>query len=75
MAGQIFDENTLELGHSAGEALGKDGLKYELSTDLANGQPVIRSLQTGRSWTITWEELILLARSAGIDREQASHES
>lgn len=48
----------------AGTATGEDGTKYELATNTLSGEPVI-SCQ-GRIWTLTWRDLVVLARARGL---------
>lgn len=40
---------------------------YELLTTHA-GAPLVRSRKTGRSFALSWDEIIGMARAAGVDR-------
>jgi hypothetical protein len=42
---------------------------YFLSTGIPSSCPIIENRRTGKQWHIGWEELIGLAREAGIDNE------
>jgi hypothetical protein len=44
--------------------------KYEMSINGKGYNPIIQSKQTGKFWSITWEELLDLAINAGIDDKE-----
>ena len=59
-------ERPLFLRTEAGEA--DDGLnKYELSTNVVGGHPIVWNKTTGLAFTLNWSEIIGLAKKAGID--------
>lgn len=66
MAGRILPLGEMPLNPVAvGLAIEKQG-QYGLLRS-ALGEPVIHNQQTGRVWTISWPQLVALAREAGID--------
>ena len=66
--GTIFPESSMFLRKAVGTAESQGGQKYELTTSVPRGSPIVRSEKTGKYWTISWDELITLARTSGIDR-------
>ncbi len=63
----IHPKGTLLLRVEQGTAvLGKK--RYELCTAL-NGAPLIKSEQTGKTFSLTWHALLDMAREAGVDLE------
>ena len=73
MAGKIYPNGTLVLSIEAGSA-GNEERRYQLLTSGASGVPIIESKQTGKAWSISWEELIAMAVDAGIDRDEQKEE-
>ncbi|MDP3871269.1 MAG: hypothetical protein Q8Q80_01280 [Methyloversatilis sp.] len=66
MAGRILPLGEMPLNCvSVGLATLQQG-RYGLLR-LSLSEPVIHNQQTGRIWTITWPQLVELARAAGID--------
>lgn len=66
MTGRILPLGVMPLNPVAiGLATEQQG-KYGLFRS-ALGEPAIHNQQTGRIWTITWPQLVELARAAGID--------
>jgi hypothetical protein len=69
MAGKVFEKEALFVSILVGNA--KDaasGIEYRLMTSLS-GSPMITSEKTGKTWGITWPDLIKLAIEAGIESE------
>lgn len=65
--GKLLPPETLILRTAAGTADMKDGsASYELSNCI-DGSPIIRNEQTGRWWVMNWQQLLTLARAAGVD--------
>ncbi len=63
--GTIHPPRTMFLRVHCGEAkAGK--LKYEMATHIA-GMPIVESKQTGKWFTLTWQDIIEQAVRAGID--------
>ncbi len=59
-------QGAMFLRQEAGEA--DDGVnKYELSNNIVGAHPIVRNLTTGLTFTMTWSEIIALAKKAGID--------
>ena len=66
--GTVYSKDSMVLRTANGQANGEDGLNYELSSGMS-GAPLIKSEQTGKYWSISWQELVNLALAAGIDNE------
>lgn len=67
MIGKLHKPHTLLLRLAVGEATHDSGQKYELSTSAGGSQPIVRSESTGRWFILAWQDIINLARKAGID--------
>lgn len=52
-----------------GECEDNQGNKYELSTNTVTGEPVIRSRQTDKTFTLSWHDLMKMAIQEGLDVE------
>lgn len=64
--GQVLPKDALFLSVRFGSAKDPDnGREFDLSTDMHH-QPLITSKSTGKTWTVTWSELISLAIVAGV---------
>lgn len=61
---------TMFLRQHCGEANSEDGRGYELSFNLGSGTPIVISKTTGRTMTLSWQDLIDLAIEAGIDKKE-----
>lgn len=68
MIGLVQSKDRLFLRMSVGTATLGEG-KYEMSTNIGDSSPMIRSQKTGKWWSITWNQLLDLAIKAGIDNE------
>jgi hypothetical protein len=66
MCGHLIESNAILLRRRLGEARIDDGSRYEIGAS-PTGAPIIRSRQSGRYWSLTWDELVALALEAGID--------
>lgn len=64
--GTVYDRDSLFMRVKVGDAKSGEDVLYELSSSL-NGLPIISSPQTGKAFSVSWEELLELARAAGID--------
>lgn len=73
--GLIKGRQTLFFRADCGEAQEQGGDKYELSTNMGGGMPIVRNERTGKWWTITWKEMIDIAKKMGIDEEEKDGES
>ena len=49
-------------------------LKYEMAY-LMGGSPIVESKQTGKWFTLSWQDILDLARKAGIDDANAPREA
>lgn len=68
MPGHLINKNALVLRVTCGTAEMPGGDTYELSTSVDNA-PLIQNKRTGLFWKINWDELLNMARAAGIDEE------
>lgn len=65
--GTIHGKKTMFLRMGCGEA--EDGKNvYELSTNVAGGHPIVRNKTTGQWFTLSWQQILDLAKKAGIDK-------
>lgn len=71
MIGKFLDPKKLSLRTRIGTC-SVDGKDYEMQIILQTNQPIIESLQTGKKFTLTWEDIFELAIQAGIDKEVES---
>ena len=68
--GIVTSKQTLFLRQHVGTANDDEqSIEYEMSTNVGNGQPIIRSSKSGRFWTVGWQELVRAAVAAGIDED------
>jgi len=66
--GTVHEPNATFLRLDVGEATDENtGITYELTLGVSASTPIVQSSLTQRSWTITWQELIVLAVQAGIN--------
>ena len=66
--GEIFPVRTLFFREAAGEATDSEGNKYEVSTNIAEGVPIVHSRQSKKWFVLPWKDIIKLAVEAGIDK-------
>lgn len=64
--GRIHAPDTMFLRMHVGEAKSGD-MGYELDTNMAAANPIVRSKQSGKWFTLSWQDIIELAIEAGID--------
>jgi hypothetical protein len=69
MRGKIIEKDALILRHNVGTAEGKDGNSYEMTNSI-NMAPLIKSEKTGKTFSLSWSDIIAMAIEAGIDKEQ-----
>ncbi len=70
MIGKIYPRLTLIPGVFVGDAKNKNGGEYTLSTTLGVSHPCITSRTTGKSFILSWEEILQMAYDAGIDEPE-----
>lgn len=64
--GEILPSRTLLFRQHVGEAnLGDDS--YEMTASVSDFSPIVRSNQTGKWFTLGWEDILRLAIAAGVD--------
>lgn len=66
--GKIYPKKTLFLRIHVGEAKDQNKNTYELSTSANNASPIVCSKKTGKWFTLSWTDIMNLARDAGIDK-------
>lgn len=72
MIGTIHDDKVLFLRMAAGTAT--QGKKvYDLSTNIGGGNPIVISKQTGKTFSLSWTEIINMAIELGIDKPVEVH--
>lgn len=62
-------DNVMFLRVNVGLAKEPGGDEYELTVNAGGYTPIIRNMRTKRWFTMTWPDLIEIARKAGIDQE------
>ena len=64
--GKIHEKNAMFLRLHVGDATGQAGEVYELNTSM-NGSPMVTSNKTGKTFTLSWGDIINMAVDAGVD--------
>ena len=72
--GEIYPSGSLLLRDAVGSVGDNEGNKYELCT-LMNRGPLVQSKQTGKYFSLSWEDIVRLAVEAGIDEEEGDEGS
>lgn len=72
MPGTLHDPHVITMSRPVGVAESA-GDSYELSVAI-DKSPMVRSGRTGRTWSLSWEELIDQARAAGVDEGEPAPE-
>jgi hypothetical protein len=67
--GRLHEKQTMFLRQHVGEASGPDGKSYEMAVNMGGMTPIIESKQTGKWFTLSWQEILNMAVKAGIDEE------
>lgn len=66
-AGTIHNTKYMALRMHVGTAE-SDGVAYEMSVDAGLRTPIVRSKQTGKWFTLSWNEIVNMAVAAGVDK-------
>lgn len=66
--GKLHASKTMWLRQHVGDAKSDDGFKYEMAVNVAGLHPIVHSGQSGRWFTLNWQDIINLAVAAGIDK-------
>ena len=69
--GQMLAAKSLILRIYFGEAKDCVGVKYELSTT-PGGTPLVKSGKTGKTFSLSWTDVINMAKAAGVDKSDAA---
>jgi hypothetical protein len=64
----IYEKDALLLREAVGVATDSDGVEYELTTSNSRA-PMVKSQKTGRTFVLSWEDIIFQAVDAGINKE------
>jgi len=65
--GELHLAETMILRVNVGKAEGLAGENYHCTVSASTYQPIVRSEQTGKYYTLPWEDIIALAVARGID--------
>lgn len=66
--GELHEPKTLMFRVEVGTAQGPTpGNKYEMTVSAGDYSPIIRSQQTGKWFTLSWQDILALAVTKGID--------
>lgn len=64
------DENggkrTMFLTMHCGNAKGKNGVTFDLSTGLGSGAPIVTNTKTGRILTLSWQGILDIGEKLGL---------
>jgi hypothetical protein len=71
LVGTVHPAKSMFLRQHIGTAE-NEKLKYEMTTILANGCPLVESKQTGKHFSLSWQDILDLAVKAGIDIPDAN---
>jgi hypothetical protein len=66
MSGKILEDGGMPMIMSAGEVRDKKNV-YLLGIGIGNSAPIIYNQRTEKYWSIEWDELLQMAKKAGID--------
>lgn len=72
MIGEILDKNKFVIGMNVGEGTEKVGgktIEYTLTTSF-NFSPSVRNTKTGKTFILSWEDIVGLAEKAGLFEEE-----
>ncbi len=70
--GKIYPAKTLFFRQSVGTCKDSRGDKYELSLNVGGSVPIIKNERTGLWYTLSWSDIVNLARKAGIDGKKVA---
>lgn len=63
----IHDKDTLFFRVDCGAAADDEtGDVFELATGVGTGAPIVRCVRTGKWFTLSWDDILLMADKAGI---------
>ncbi len=66
--GNVYPSGSMFFREDAGVAKDESrGVEYELSTQVGTGAPLVKNLATGKTFALSWTELVDMARRAGVD--------
>lgn len=65
--GRIIPAKTLIMRHNVGTATGDEGDEYEMTTTVNDRSPMVKSMKTGKTFHLNWNDIINLAVQAGVN--------
>lgn len=69
--GALHEKEKVFLRVDFGTATNPDGTTYALTVGAGSMSPIVTSSKTGRSFTLSWSDVIAMAIEAGIDQPAA----
>ncbi len=69
MPGKMIGPQALILREDVGEMTDPKGNSYELTTTLPGRAPLIKSKRTGKTFAMSWEDLVRLAIEEGVNEQ------
>jgi hypothetical protein len=67
---KIYEKGAMIIRNEVGIVVSDSGEpRYELATTMGQMEPLFKSLKTGRTFHLSWEDIAELAADAGIDQE------
>ena len=64
--GTLHPKNTLFFRMEVGTASDEDGNKFILTSCVAKGSPIVTHEGTGQIFTLSWQDIISLAKEKGV---------
>jgi len=65
--GKLHPPKAMFLRQTVGKITGPEDAEYEVTVSVGDFTPLINSPKTGKTWSITWNQLFHLALAAGLD--------
>lgn len=65
--GKIYDKRPLFMHMRVGTAKRGEGEEYEMEVEATSLSPIVHAVHSGRTFTLSWPEILRLASEAGID--------
>jgi len=68
--GTIHPKRTMFLRHAVGNIKDSESNEYEATANVSDMSPIICSKQTGKYFTLNWDDIVRLAIDAGVDEDE-----
>ena len=73
--GKLHKDSVPFLRLDVGRAnLDESGLSFELSANMGDMAPIVRCEETGRTFTLSWQDIVNMAMDAGIGEKNEDPE-